>query len=127
MAWRDGLNESLSLQNTTFWFSVRPYAYEFLQQMAQMYEVFLFTTADSHYANFFFNLLNARTNNSIIGVFSREHCVNLYKTVFLKDLEIVTNRNLKDMVLLDNTATSFGFHLDNGVPILTYDNDPEDM
>jgi CTD small phosphatase-like protein 2 len=95
--------------------------------MSQIYEVFLFTTADSNYADYFFKLFNARTNNSITGVFSREHCIKLYKTVFLKDLEIVTNRSLKDMVLLDNTAMSFGFHLDNGVPILTYDNDPEDI
>jgi CTD small phosphatase-like protein 2 len=95
--------------------------------MSQIYEVFLFTTADSHYANYFLNLLNGRTGNSITGVFSREHCVNLYKSIFLKDLEIVANRSLKDMVLVDNTAMSFGFHLENGVPILTYDNDPEDM
>jgi CTD small phosphatase-like protein 2 len=127
VAWREGLNESFSLQNSTFWYNVRPYTYEFLQRMSQIYEVFLFTMADGHYANYFFNVLNERTGNCITGVFSREHCIQLYKAVFLKDLEIVANRNLKDMVLLDNTTISFGFHLNNGVPILTYDNDPEDM
>lgn len=30
-------------------------------------------------------------------------------------------------MLLDNCPTSFGFLVDNGIPILAYENDPEDL
>ena len=39
--------------------------------------------------------------------------------VYIKDLRVV-NRDLKDLVLIDNAVFSFGFQLDNGIPIAAY-------
>lgn len=44
----------------------------------------------------------------------------------MKDLRIIRNRQLKDMVIIDNAVYSFGFQLGNGVPILPYYNDEKD-
>ena len=38
--------------------------------------------------------------------------------VYVKDLRVI-NRNLHDMVLIDNAAYSYAFQLENGVPILS--------
>lgn len=46
--------------------------------------------------------------------------------VYIKDLRIIKNRNLKDMVIIDNAVYSFGFQLDNGIPILPFYDDKQD-
>lgn len=38
----------------------------------------------------------------------------------IKDLRVIAGRDLKDVVLVDNAAYSFGFQLDNGIPIIPY-------
>lgn len=45
---------------------------------------------------------------------------------FIKDLRIIANKHLKDMLIVDNLAHSFGFQIENGIPILEYHNDPND-
>lgn len=35
-------------------------------------------------------------------------------------MRIFANRNLKDIVLVDNAAYSFGLQIDNGIPIVPY-------
>jgi CTD small phosphatase-like protein 2 len=39
--------------------------------------------------------------------------------MYVKDLRVL-NRNLSDMVLVDNAAYSYAFQLDNGIPIIPY-------
>lgn len=39
---------------------------------------------------------------------------------YIKDLRIIKNRELKDIVIVDNLIHSFGLQLDNGIPILEY-------
>lgn len=46
---------------------------------------------------------------------------------FIKDLRIVSNRTLKDIILVDNLVHSFGLQVDNGIPILEYKNDEKDV
>ena len=45
---------------------------------------------------------------------------------FIKDLRIIANKQLKDMLIVDNLAHSFGFQIENGIPILEYHNDQND-
>lgn len=37
----------------------------------------------------------------------------------VKDLRVM-NRNLSDLVLIDNAAYSYAYQLDNGIPIIPY-------
>ena len=41
-------------------------------------------------------------------------------------MRIFQNRKLADIVLIDNSVYSFAFQLDNGVPIVSYYDDPND-
>ena len=45
---------------------------------------------------------------------------------FIKDLRIFANRDLKNLVIIDNLAVSFGFQLTNGIPILEWTGDQKD-
>jgi CTD small phosphatase-like protein 2 len=45
---------------------------------------------------------------------------------YVKDLRILNNRNLKDIVIVDNSVYSFAFQIDNGIPIIPFYEDKED-
>ena len=40
--------------------------------------------------------------------------------MYLKDLRILKDRDLKDLILVDNAAYSFGLQIDNGIPIIPF-------
>lgn len=44
----------------------------------------------------------------------------------IKDLRIIKNRALLDIVIVDNLVHSFGLQIDNGIPILDFTNNKED-
>lgn len=44
----------------------------------------------------------------------------------MKDLRVIRNRLVQDIILVDNAVYSFGFQLSNGIPILPFYNDPSD-
>jgi CTD small phosphatase-like protein 2 len=44
----------------------------------------------------------------------------------IKDLRIIKNRDLKNVILVDNLVHSFGFQIDNGIPILDFTNNKDD-
>ena len=42
-------------------------------------------------------------------ILSRNFCLETKKGLFIKDLRIIKNRNLQDMVIVDNLSHSFAF------------------
>ena len=44
----------------------------------------------------------------------------------IKDLRIIKNRPLSDIVIVDNLVHSFGLQIDNGIPILDFTNNKDD-
>lgn len=46
--------------------------------------------------------------------------------IYVKDLRIFKNVELKDMLLVDNAVYSFGEQLDNGIPIKNFYEDTKD-
>lgn len=57
--------------------------------------------------------------NLICGRLFREDCIKVEPGCHIKDLRIL-NRDLKDVVLIDNSAFSYAFQIDNGIPIIPY-------
>jgi CTD small phosphatase-like protein 2 len=98
--------------------NVRPYAVEMLKELSKNFEIIVFTASHSCYANVVLDYLDP-TGEMIHHRLFREHCYQSSEGVYIKDLRIL-GRDLKKVVLVDNAAHSFGFQLDNGVPILPY-------
>jgi CTD small phosphatase-like protein 2 len=57
---------------------------------------------------------------------SRANCFATKNGFFIKDLWILKNLDLKNILIVDNLTHSFGLQIANGVPILEWTNDPED-
>ena len=52
--------------------------------------------------------------------------MNTKNGFIIKDLRIFVNRNLKDMIIVDNLAHCFSYQIDNGVPLLEWQSDVND-
>ena len=105
-------------------FNVRPYCKEFLEKVSKFYEVFLFTASSEAYAKAIINHID--TSKIIRGLFTDKVTMNTKNGFIIKDLRIFTNRNLKDMIIVDNLAHCFSYQIDNGVPLLEWQSDVND-
>eukprot|EP01016_Furgasonia_blochmanni_P045293 TRINITY_DN6365_c0_g1_i16.p2 TRINITY_DN6365_c0_g1~~TRINITY_DN6365_c0_g1_i16.p2 ORF type:complete len:211 (-),score=64.93 TRINITY_DN6365_c0_g1_i16:296-928(-) len=105
--------------------SVRPYAVECLRELSKHFEIIVFTASHSCYANVVLDYLDPQ-NEFIHHRLFRENCVSTPEGVFIKDLRIFANRSLHEMVLIDNAAYSFGYQLENGIPIVPYYDNKQD-
>jgi len=102
--------------------NVRPYAFEILKELSQYYEIVIFTASHSSYANVVLDYLDPQ-NQYIQHRLYREHCTPTEEGVYIKDLRVIGNRNMQDMIIVDNAAYSFGYQIENGIPIVPfYDN-----
>ena len=101
---------------------VRPGVKEFLEKMEQYYEIVIFTASISKYADILINIIDQ--NDSCPYRLFREHCTFINNS-FVKDLEKL-GRNLKDIIIVDNSPLSYSFHPNNGLPILSWFEDKND-
>lgn len=63
---------------------------------------------------------------TIQGILSRNHCLETHNGLRIKDLRIIKNRQLSDIVIVDNLVHSFGLQIENGIPILDFTNNKHD-
>ena len=102
---------------------VRPGAELFIRNMSKYYEVVIFTASLSNYASPLLNILDKGEN--IKYRLYRENCTFM-NGVYIKDLKRL-NRNLKDLVIVDNSPLAYSFDIDNGLPIKTWYEDKNDI
>ena len=95
---------------------VRPGVNEFLDNISKKFEVVIFTASISKYAGPLLDILDKNKNCSY-RLF-REHCT-LINTSFVKDLKKL-GRDLKDVIIVDNSPMAYLLNNDNGLPILTW-------
>lgn len=60
----------------------------------------------------------------------RDSCIQVDAdgtSIYVKDLRILKNRSLEDIVIVDNAVISFAYQIDNGIPILPFREDREDV
>jgi CTD small phosphatase-like protein 2 len=85
--------------------------------MSNHYNVYVFTAGTLDYADPIIAYLNQK-KKTIQGFLHRKNCMETQNGFFIKDLRIIQNRDLKDIIMVDNLAHSFGLQVTNGIPIL---------
>lgn len=98
---------------------------DFLKLMSDHFEIFIFTASSQNYANTIVNYIDP-SGKYINGILTRVNCMETKNGFFIKNLRIIKNRELKNMIIVDNLAHSFGFQIENGVSILEWHNDEKD-
>ena len=106
---------------------VRPYAREFIKQCSQYWNVAIFTASTRAYAEGILKKLDPE-GCYISNLLCREQCIQ-YGAYFVKDLRIIQHQNIdiKQFLIIDNRLSSFGFHLNNGIPILPFRGESSDQ
>lgn len=104
---------------------VRKHLEDVLLYLSNMYEIAVFTAGEKEYADTVLDFLDC-DRTVIKHRLYRKHCMNPVKGVYVKDLRVIGDRDLKDMVLVDNSIVSFAFQLSNGIPIAAFTGEPKD-
>ena len=108
--------------NTTIYFKIRPGVKEFLRKMNKLYEIVIFTASVEEYAKILINLID--TKNVCSYKLYREQCT-YENSLYIKDLTKL-GRDLKDVVIIDNSPNAYSLNKENGIPISTWLEDEND-
>ena len=105
---------------------LRPGVREFLDNLEKYFEIVVFTASLSQYANPVLDFIDKK------GICKfrlyREHCccfTNGFANSFIKDLKKL-DRDMKNLIIIDNNPRSFMLNKENGVPIKTWVEDKND-
>ena len=102
---------------------VRPGCSQFIKEVSKYYEVVIFTASLSKYAIPLMNILD--DDRVAPQRLFREHCT-FFNGQFVKDMQRV-GRKMEDVIIIDNSPNSYQFQPENGIPILSWYEDPNDL
>ena len=112
----------LNKESGEIYINFRPGVKDFIRKMNKFYELIIFTASKPEYANPIINLIDERKLCS--HKLFRDHC-SLFNKQLIKDLTKL-GRDLKDIIIVDNTPSVFSLNKENGIPIPSWFEDKRD-
>ncbi|XP_077227096.1 uncharacterized protein LOC143860392 [Tasmannia lanceolata] len=112
-----------NLKEHTVYVRQRPYLQIFLERVAEMFEIIVFTASQSIYAEQLLDILDPEQKLISRRVY-RESCI-FSDGSYMKDLTVL-GLDLAKVVIIDNSPQVFRLQVNNGIPIQTWFDDPSD-
>ncbi|KAJ5074022.1 ctd small phosphatase-like protein [Anaeramoeba ignava] len=109
-------------QDYTIFVQKRPGVDKFLSKVTKIFEVVIFTSSDSIYADEVIDYLDKKKR--IKKRLYRESCIQ-HRGYLVKDLSTL-GRKIDEIIIIDNTPSSYLFQSANSIPITTWIDDPND-
>ena len=104
---------------------IRPNLNSVLKNLSRVFELILFTSSKKEYADRILSLIDPEKNFFSYRLY-RENCVD-YQGFKLKDLRVIANRNIENLILVDNNLISMSPQLKNGFLISSFYYDKKDL
>ena len=104
-------------------FLIRPFCLKFLEEMAEKFEIVIFTAALKNYADSILDILDP--NKKLIKYRLYRQHVSLTGMAFCKDLSKI-GRDLGRTIIVDNLEENFKLQPNNGIHIWTWLDDMKD-
>ncbi|KAJ8330409.1 Nuclear envelope morphology protein 1 [Batrachochytrium dendrobatidis] len=101
----------------------RPHVDLFLRKATEWFKIVIFTASMPEYADPVIDWLDS-TRTIVSKRYFRESCTSFFGTL-TKNLEVVES-DLSQVCLIDNAPLSYKLNPDNGIPIETWTDDPND-
>ena len=108
--------------------NIRPHWKEAIEAISKLYAIVVYTASHASYADSVLDFLDPEKKYFYNRLY-RSNCIDIKldgKDIYIKDLEIFEDFDLKNILIVDNSVLAFAFHLDNGIPILPYYNAEKD-
>ncbi|CDW80669.1 nli interacting factor-like phosphatase family protein [Stylonychia lemnae] len=102
----------------------RPYLHTFLKNMAKYFQIVIFTASDQNYADCILNIVDPERLYIDMRMY-RPFCKST-DFGYIKDLSIIQNRNLENVVIVDNNLFCCALQINNAIPIQPFYCDPKD-
>ncbi|CDW83768.1 nli interacting factor-like phosphatase family protein [Stylonychia lemnae] len=106
----------------------RPYLRQMLKRLSQHFELIVYTSGEAEYAK---SCINAIEGNESYFQYrlTKDNCVKIQELGYhAKDLRLLQiDRDLKDMIIVDNQVTNFMLQIHNGIPIKEFQGDKSDQ
>ena len=102
--------------------NIRPHWKEAIEAISKLYAIVVYTASHASYADSVLDFLDPEKKYFYNRLY-RSNCIDIKidgTDIYIKDLNIFEDYNLKDILIVDNSVLAFAFHLDNGIPILPY-------
>lgn len=97
----------------------RPYLMSFQKTVNKYFEVCIFTASNPNYANPVIDTFDPN-QKYIKARYYRDSCLNNEKGYWVKDLGMFKERTLKDIVIVDNSASCYISNLENAIPVVPF-------
>lgn len=104
----------------------RPFLKEFLEYVSAKWEIGVFTSSSNIYANAILERIDPGNKYINFRLF-KTSCYRDCNNHLIKDLEIIGNRELKHVIMVDNSIDSVIYHLENCVPCVPFYGDGKDQ
>lgn len=82
--------------------------YECLNEALKNFEIVVFTASHKVYADAILDYLDPENKYFSYRLY-RDNCVLTPEGYYVKDLRVIRNRKLEDLVIVDNSVYSFAF------------------
>ena len=102
--------------------NIRPNWKKALNLIKDKYIIIVFTASHQTYADAVLDFMDPGKKYFPYRLY-RNNCTSVKvngKEIYIKDLSLFKNINLKDIIIIDNSVVSFTYNLNNGIPILPY-------
>ncbi|KAJ7949450.1 CTD small phosphatase-like protein 2 [Quillaja saponaria] len=111
------------MKEQTVYVRQRPFLQKFLERVAEMFEIIVFTASQSIYAEQLLDVLDPDRRLFSRRLY-RESCIFLDGS-YTKDLTVL-GVDLAKVVIIDNSPQVFRLQVNNGIPIKSWFDDPSD-
>jgi CTD small phosphatase-like protein 2 len=98
---------------------------DFLKLMSKHFEIIVWTASSAAYAKAILDYVDP-SYDLIDYRLSRQNCIKIFDHWYMKDLRILANRRIEDIIMVDNSAFSYINQLENAIPVMPFYNNKND-
>lgn len=103
----------------------RPHVRDCLRALSETFEIIVFSRSTSCYASPILDYLDPKRELISHRLF-QENCVLAPNGFFIKDLGVISNRKLEDIMLVDSSPYAYFPQINHGIPILPFTQNKRD-